>query len=81
MNAIFKVRFIDSSPQFPRPLNLEESEPWSPDTWSIGSAATEGEATGWARYQLSNISQAAYDAAIADTENYELVELFTEVAE
>lgn len=75
MNAIFRVRMIQGSPQFPRPAGLAESEEWAvgcnPGIGYWSEESVEGKE--WAKYCLNNLMTAQYEAAKADTENYQFV--------
>lgn len=74
MNVTTKVRWLNG-PQFPRPAALAESEPWSPDYWAIGNAEGDGTSTGWATYQMNNLTSAAVEAMLADGEYRDVTEV------
>lgn len=66
MNATFLVRMAQGTPQFPRPAGLAEDAPWTPDYWALESV----EGKEWARYQMNNLTQEAFEACVVDAENY-----------
>lgn len=75
-NILVKVKWVNDSPLFPRPVGLAEEEPWAPDYWAVGDVAYhnsvqhEGRAKGFAIYRMNGLTDAAYNALKADTANY-----------